>query len=166
MKTIVLCRHAKADYPDGVRDFDRPLKEKGIKDAHEMGKLLAEKSFLPDLILSSPALRAISTAEIIAKAIGYPLSAISLNPCIYEEQVGDLIEMIEEISPEIKTVMIFGHNPTLSAGVNALLSMYHPFEMPTSGMVCIESPFNSWDFTHPQSGRLRWMLVPRLKGKT
>lgn len=162
MKTLIICRHAKADYPEDTADFDRPLKEKGILDAEKQGKLLAEHDFLPDLILSSPAKRAIQTARIVAEKIGYT-AMIEENLSIYHEGMGNLVSIIKALPEEVNTVMIFGHNPTLSDSVRYLLNMYHPFDMPTSGMVCLENPYNSWDFTRPQAARLRWVLVPRLK---
>ncbi|MBX7241147.1 MAG: histidine phosphatase family protein [Bacteroidia bacterium] len=165
MKTLVICRHAKADYPSDTADFDRPLKEKGIKDAEYMGELLSDHNFSPDLIISSPALRAFSTAKIVAEAVKYPIKDIQTHPDIYHEGPGSLLDMIEDIPKEVQSVMIFGHNPTLSDFVRAILKMYHPFDMPTSAMVCIENPFNNWDFSMPQSGRLRWMIIPRLKRK-
>lgn len=165
MKTLIICRHAKADYPENTRDFDRPLKEKGEQDAKKQGMLLAEHGFLPDLIVSSSAKRALQTAQIVAKEIGYDKKIVE-NDTIYYEGVGALITLIQSLPNEVESVMIFGHNPTLSDTVRYLLNMQHPFDMPTSGMTCLENPYNTWDFSFPpQAARLRWVLVPRLKRK-
>ena len=76
MKRLVLIRHAKSSWKNpGLRDFDRPLNKRGKADAPEMGRRLAQRSLMPDRLLSSPAKRAIRTAEIIADAIGFPPGA-------------------------------------------------------------------------------------------
>ena len=162
MKTLIICRHAKADYPPMVEDFARPLKEKGELDAQKQGKRLAEDGFLPDLILSSPANRAITTANIIAKEIGYR-QTIKTDERIYLERAGTLVDIIQDLPSSLNTVMIFGHNPTLSDVVRMLLNMYNPFEMPTCGMVCLENPFDDWQFSRRNAARLRWTLVPRFQ---
>lgn len=162
MKTLIICRHAKADYPPMVEDFDRPLKEKGEKDAQKQGKRLAEDGFMPDLILSSPANRALTTAKIVAKELGYT-KEIETHQKLYFESTGTCIDIIQALPMNLNTVMIFGHNPIQSDVVRMLLNSYNPFEMPTSGMVCLENPFDDWQFTRRNAARLRWTLVPRLQ---
>lgn len=164
MKTLIICRHAKADYPEGVVDFERPLKERGLKDAEKMGILLASHDFMPDLVVSSPATRALQTAHIVAGQLGYA-GEIRLESSIYEEGAGNLLQLIQRLPDNCRQVMLFGHNPTLSDAVRVLLNMLNPYDMPTSAMVCIENPFGSWDFSLPNSGRLRWVLVPRMQRK-
>ncbi len=162
MKTLIICRHAKADYPPLVEDFDRPLKEKGEKDAKKQGQRLAADGFMPDVILSSPANRAISTAKIVAKELGYD-KEIQTNKKLYFESVGTLLDIVQALPMEVNTVMIFGHNPTMSDAVRMLLNMYNPFEMPTSGMVCLENDLDDWQFSRRNAAKLRWNLVPRLQ---
>lgn len=162
MKTLIICRHGKADYPPNVDDFDRPLKEKGEKDAKRQGKRLAEEEFMPDLILSSPANRAISTAKIVAEELGYT-KKIETNKKIYFESLGIFIDIVQALPMDVDTVMIFGHNPTLSEAVRMMLNMGNPFEMPTSGMVCLENSIDDWQFSRRNAARLRWVLVPRVQ---
>ncbi|MFN0204384.1 MAG: SixA phosphatase family protein [Bacteroidia bacterium] len=160
MKTLILCRHAKADYPADTLDFDRPLKERGKKDATQLGKLLESQGFMPDLIVSSPANRALTTAKIVAKEIGYTQEIVE-NPKIYSASVGELVDIIQALPKTAETVMIFGHNDTMSETVRFLLQMQSFFEMPTCAMACLENSFSDWQFTRRYAARLRWVLVPR-----
>ncbi len=163
MKTVVFCRHAKSDWPDGVSDIDRPLKARGEEDARFLRKVLAEREFEPDLIISSPANRAHHTARLMAEMLSYPEEDIQIVPTVYYEGVGSLLEVVKRLDPAYETVMIFGHNPTMEEMVRYLLRSDARYEMPTSGMACFESPFN---WTHfPESCQLRWVLVPRLMRK-
>lgn len=164
MKTLILCRHAKADYPNGVNEIDRPLKDKGIKDANKQGELLKNQDFMPDLIISSPAERAFTTAEIIAEQIGYE-KEIRIESAIYHKGEQELIELIQSLPQELNTVMIFGHNPTMSETVRQLTRMNSYFDMPTCAMVCLENSMNDWGVFGLMGTRLRWMLVPRLSRK-
>jgi phosphohistidine phosphatase len=162
MKTVVFCRHAKSDWPDGVADIDRPLKQRGVDDAQFLGNLLGEKSFQPDLIITSPANRARSTARLIARGISYT-EEIRVEPNVYYEGVGSMLELVKELDPSLNSVMIFGHNPTMEQMVRYLLQAESRYEMPTSGMACFESYL---DWKHfPDSCALRWLLVPRLQRK-
>jgi phosphohistidine phosphatase len=164
MKTLILCRHAKSDWPEGVPDIRRPLKQRGIRDANFLGDLLRGQAFRPDRIITSPAQRARQTAEIVATCISYP-GEISEAPEIYYEGEEALIGHIHQLPEEWDTVMIFGHNPTLEDGVRKLLGSEAPFHLPTSAMACIESMANQWPHFLPRNLHLRWLLIPRLKRK-
>lgn len=164
MKTIVLCRHAKSDWPPNVDDFDRPLKGRGIKDANFLGNLLHEKEFTADLIISSPANRALSTAKIIGRHIGYE-DKIDKKESIYYQGVSNLISVVKKLPDELDSVMIFGHNPTMENAVMHLLQSRVHFEMPTSGMACFEIYGQSWKSVEERYTHLRWLLIPRLKRK-
>lgn len=164
MKTLVLCRHAKSDWPAGVEDIKRPLKSRGIKDAGKLGKLLKSHDFEPDLIVSSPANRAHSTAKLIANEIGY-VADIQIESSVYFGGLADLIAVIEELPDEADTVMIFGHNPTMEQAVRFLQKSQQIFEMPTSGMACFENYQDNWASFIGSDCRLRWLQVPRLKRK-
>ena len=165
MKTLVLCRHAKSDWPEGVADVNRPLKERGYKDAEFLGKLLAKKQFLPDRIVSSPAKRALNTAEIMRKNLNYKKD-ILVQPSVYYEGTSSLISFVRDLPRELDTVMIFGHNPTMENAVRFILKADAPFIMPTSAMACLEIDGYSWTgIEEANKVSLRWFLVPRLKRK-
>jgi phosphohistidine phosphatase len=161
MKTLVLCRHAKSDWPLHVQDIDPPLKERGEKDAKRLGKLLSKHGFTPDFICSSPANRAQSTAEIIKKQLAYK-GNIRIDRSIYFQGEQRLLEFIAALDESHNTVMIFGHNPTMENMVSYLTGMRTSYEMPTAGMACFESYSDTWEQFAEHTPHLRWLLVPRL----
>lgn len=164
MKTFVLCRHAKSDWPEDVPDLERPLKERGENDARRMGRLLASHSFIPDLIVSSPAVRALQTAQLVGQMAGY-VADIQVDPSIYHEGPGSLISLVQALPDQAGLVMFFGHNPTMSQAVRYLLQADAPVEMPTCAMACFESYGDTWQHITPQNSQLRWLMVPRLRRK-
>lgn len=164
MKTLVLCRHAKSDWPLDVDDINRPLKPRGVNDATKLGKLLKAHDFMPDLIVSSPARRALTTAQLIANELGYETD-IEIETSVYFGGLADLIAVIERLPQTADTVMIFGHNPTMEQAVRYFQKSQQVFEMPTSGMACFENYTIDWGQFISSSCRLRWLQVPRLKRK-
>ena len=107
MKTLYVVRHAKSSWDqEDLSDFDRPLNERGLKNAPEMAQRLMEGSTIPQLIISSPAKRAISTARILAKEFGISEDAIKQEASIYEGDRSDLARLISRQNPDIDTIMI------------------------------------------------------------
>lgn len=142
MKKLFIIRHAKSDWSDeSLDDFDRPLNKRGLKNAPFMAKLLKKKDIKPDLILSSPAIRALSTAQIIAKKIGYK-KAVFTNLDMYEAQSETLEKIINDIDDKNKIVFLIGHNPGLSGLINILSEMDE--DIPTCAVVEIDFDTNSW----------------------
>lgn len=114
MKTLFLVRHAKSSWDETSRpDRDRPLAERGERDLAKMGKRLAEREVRPELILSSPALRARSTAEGLARALDCPRKAIRIDERLYACRPEDLLAVLAEHGEGHKRVMLVGHNPEL-----------------------------------------------------
>ncbi|MGO9445267.1 MAG: SixA phosphatase family protein [Thiobacillaceae bacterium] len=111
-RTLFLVRHAKSSW-DGVAlpDMERPLADRGKRDAPMMGKRLAKRQVKPGLILSSPALRALSTAEIIANELDYRAKDIVVDDRLYATDAETLLGVVGELSDRLKCVMLFGHNP-------------------------------------------------------
>ena len=163
MKTLILCRHAKSDWPEGVPDAQRPLKDRGVRDAHRQGELLQQRGVKVDLILSSHANRALSTAQIIAEEMGYN-GRIHQKPSIYHEGLGGLLSLAQELPDSTDSVMFFGHNPTMEQAVRFLLQSEQPIPMPTCAMACFEIS-SSWEDMSPFTSQLRWLIIPRLKRK-
>lgn len=115
MKTLYLIRHAKSSWDEeGLADRDRPLNDRGKRDAPKMGKRLAARRARPDLILSSTAVRALTTAEIVAKELGYKRKAIVVDERIYAAELTTLLNIIGALDDAHAVVMIFGHNPELT----------------------------------------------------
>lgn len=114
MKRLFLIRHAKSSWDDAaLADRDRPLNERGRSDAPKIGRRLAKREVKPDLILSSPAVRALMTAEIIAGKLDYKHKDIVVDDRLYAAEVDGLLAVIHELGDQ-GCVMIFGHNPELS----------------------------------------------------
>jgi phosphohistidine phosphatase len=115
MKTLFLIRHAKSSWDDtALPDKDRPLNARGKRDAPKMGERLAKRDVKPDLILSSPAMRALTTAEIVAKKLGYKLKEIVVDDRLYAVEADDLLDVIHKLDDKLERVMLFGHNPELT----------------------------------------------------
>ena len=112
MKTLFLIRHAKSSWDNAaLPDKERPLNDRGRRDAPKMGERLAKRDVKPDLILSSPAVRALSTAEFIAEKLDYRRKDIVVTERLYAAEVDDLLDVIRQLGDELKCVMLFGHNP-------------------------------------------------------
>jgi len=112
-RVLFIVRHAKSSWEDpSLSDLERPLKKRGDKDAHIIGGVLSSRDVLPDIILSSPAERAIATAIILAKEMNYPKKKIVKNEVIYEASSSELLEIIEQLNDSLKSVMLVGHNPS------------------------------------------------------
>ena len=143
-KTLYIVRHGKSswDHP-GVSDFDRPLKEKGIRNAYEIAETLNVKKAGPEVIYTSPAARALNTAVIFSRVLNFPDNKIYVRKDLYLADAEEILEIIKETSPEVNSVMVFGHNPGFTELVNHLSDLRLP-NLPTSGMVCLQFSSKSW----------------------
>ena len=143
MKTLLLVRHAKSSRDDpALADKERPLNDRGLRDAPKMGERLAKRNVNPDLILSSPAVRALATAEIIARRLDYRIKDIVVDERLYEAAPDDLLGLIREIGDERDCVMIFGHNPELSELAHGLSDTIT--DMPTCAVAEFAFDIESW----------------------
>lgn len=164
MKILYLVRHAKSswDFPN-LTDFDRPLSARGERDAPKMGQRLADKSILPDLIISSPANRAFATSQVIAKKIGYSLDKIRTQQSIYHASEGTLLKVVQNTDDTVKSLMLFGHNPGFTDFANSL-AIEDIYNIPTCGIVAIKFTTNNWTEVTFGSGQLEFFDNPK-KGK-
>lgn len=143
MKTLFLIRHAKSSWDDpAMADADRPLADRGKRDAPRMGKRLAQRDVEPDLIVSSPATRALATARIFAEQLGYKPKDVQVDRRLYPGQANELLRVIQRFDDELDRVMLFGHNP-------ALLDLAHYLSttitrMPTSAVAELVFDAKSW----------------------
>jgi len=143
MKKLKIIRHAKSSWKYQVIDFERPLKDRGIADAFLVATSAKSKFFKPDLILSSDAIRAKSTAEIFIKNLGFNSIDFKLNNKLYDFSGEDLIEVIKKCDANVDHVMIFGHNYAITSFVNTYGSVVYD-NVPTSGLVSIEFKMDDW----------------------
>jgi phosphohistidine phosphatase len=161
MKTLYLARHAKSSWkhPE-LSDIERPLNKRGKRDAPNIGDLLREKSVKPDLIISSPAVRARKTAMVIAELIDYSKGKILIDDSIYESSSTELINTIKGFDDKYKSVMMFGHNPGFTM-VNNYLSDSFIDNIPTCGVVGIHFK-SSWKNINADSGKTFFFIYPKL----
>lgn len=118
MPRLYIMRHAKSDWSVAAGDIDRPLKQGGVEAAEKMGLWLAQQDIIPELIVSSPAVRAEHTARIICKHLGKDAEAIIRDDRIYEANLDDLLNVVSEYGKSAKHILLTGHNP----GMNQLVS--------------------------------------------
>lgn len=161
MKTVIFVRHAKSswDSPD-LPDYERPLNKRGRRDAPFMAGLFKERDINPDIVYSSPAVRALTTAYHFADELGIGRNRIVVDNLIYEYGPNGIIKLIEKIDNGIDTIMIFGHNPDLTHLTNFLGGVYLD-NLPTTGIVCIDFDIDSWDMITESSGELRFIDFPK-----
>ena len=146
MKTLYVIRHAKSSWEnEDLSDFERPLNERGKRDAPRMGKRLKEKGIIPDLMLSSPAKRAYSTAKRIAEALSYSKDRIKTDQRLYHADEEEIFNCLTSIKDKHDVVLLFGHNPGLTDFVNAMAEEDNYIDnVPTCGIVCLSLPIESW----------------------
>lgn len=144
MKHLFIVRHAKStwDYPT-ISDIDRPLKDRGIKDAYEIANKVLIRAVLPDAIISSPAVRALHTAIIFARVINFPAEEIIINQDFYMADPSETLRIINETDDSRKSLMIFGHNPGFTELANYLSGMDIE-NIPTSGLVHLTFSTSKW----------------------
>jgi len=146
---------------DGLRDFDRPLDGQGKKDAARMGRELARRGLCPGAIVTSPAVRALATAELIAAETGLPEDRLSTDERIYHADAGALFDVAAGFPDEWGNAAIVGHNPALLDFINA--AGREPIaELPACAVVRLEFGAGSWSEISPLSGRVTALLRPAL----
>jgi len=161
MKTLILVRHAKSDWDNHeLTDFERPLNKRGLKDAPHMGKLIANMKLKPELLISSPAVRALTTAKHFAKELSYPIEKIVHEKSIYEYGANGILRTIQKHGHSYSSIMVFGHNPDLTHLVN-FLGSERIDNMPTCGVVCIDFDIDNWDELNQTQGKTRFFEFPK-----
>lgn len=163
MKQLLIIRHAKSSWDlSTIKDFDRPLNQRGHKDAPAVAQELIHKKIQIDLFISSTANRAITTAEYFAKAFNIPSAHIEKADDLYHAPPPIFIRHIQKISNQINTVAIFAHNPGITQFVNQL-SLTQIDNMPTCGVFAVKCDIKNWNEFSPQRQYLFWFFTaPKL----
>lgn len=163
MLTLYLVRHAKSSWSHpGLRDHDRPLNDRGLRDAPRMAQLLVEhQGARPDLLVSSTAKRALSTAVYFAEAFGIDTEDIQREPRIYEAYPEDIVRLLSEMPESAKTVMLFGHNPTFTIFANMFAGDDLIENVPTCGIVKIVSSAPDWKSFYEGNASLTACFFPK-----
>ncbi|HWC77467.1 MAG TPA: histidine phosphatase family protein [Blastocatellia bacterium] len=159
MKTLLLLRHAKSSWDDArLRDFERPLAQRGIRDAPRIGKALAKLGPTPDLIISSPAARASQTIAAVVQAAGLD-AALTWDEAIYGAVPAELIRIVRRIPNSSSCAMLVGHNPGFEDLLSRLTGV--PEHMPTAALACVQFQVDAWADVEDGQGTLAWFITPK-----
>lgn len=161
MKTLTLLRHAKSSWHDpALDDFERPLNPRGRRDAPEMGRRLRARGDVPDLIISSPARRALSTARMVAREIGIPEGQIIEEPDLYHAGAERILAIVSSLESLASHLMVVGHNPGFNDAANRL-SEVRIDNLPTAAAFQVEFDVDDWSEVAPGQGRFLRFDYPK-----
>jgi len=159
MKTIFLLRHAKSSWDDAtLSDFERPLNERGLNTAPYMGEVIAQRGYVPAIIISSPAKRAAKTAVLVKESAAINAD-IRYDDRIYEASPNTLRRVISEIQDSFVSALIVGHNPGMEGFIRYLTGRTEP--MPTAALAALKLKINSWGQTNADCGKIIEIIRPK-----
>lgn len=161
VRNLFVIRHAKSDWNFDVSDFDRPLNTRGFADAPKIAERLNEYPIKPDLLVSSPAKRALTTAQLFANQLEMPIGTIQTDMRIYEALPTTLLKIIGEFDNIYRSIALFGHNPGLTLLVNYLADE-QIYNLPTCGLVHIRfDDVEDWASVSGGLGSQVWFAYPK-----
>ncbi len=161
MKTVYLVRHAKSSWDNmDLRDIERPLNERGLRDAPFMAKLMKAKGAKPDALIASPAVRALTTAMFFKEELAVAGQDVWIRDEIYEAFTTQITSLIQKLPEDLDTVMLFGHNPTFTGVANLFTKSYIP-NMPTCGVVRIDAEVSHWGEFNERTARVTEVSFPK-----
>lgn len=166
MKRMMVLRHAKAERDSTTgRDFDRPLAERGRRDAAQIGREMSERGFSPDAVIASPAKRVVETLAALGESFG-PLRA-DYDERIYDASLGTLLDLVRQADDSAQALLLVGHNPGLQ---ELLLDLAGRDESglrdrvranyPTAALAVLDLAMESWSDLRPGSGEMVELIVP------
>jgi len=163
-RTLTLIRHAKSSWKDAaLGDFERPLNKRGRENAPLMGRRLKEAGIRFDLVISSPALRAITTARMITAELGYSEHSLIEEPRLYGATVSELLDIVHRLPDERSRVALVAHNPGLTEFCNYLCDE-NIANLPTCGIAGIDFELDTWQAVYRSTGKLSHFEYPRKYG--
>lgn len=143
MRSLLLMRHAKSSWKqDGLTDFDRPLNDRGRRDAPVMAQRLAEFNLQPDLLICSTAVRAQETADLVIKSLSFT-GPIRREERLYLAHPRTIISVVSQLETDVSRILLIAHNPGLEELTSALSGA--PRHMPTAAIAFFELPIDDWD---------------------
>lgn len=167
MRRLILLRHAKSDWPDGIADPERPLAPRGRTAAPRIGSYIAREELVADRVLVSPARRTRETWDLVAAQLP-PVKVVASEPRIYDASASRLLSVLREQPKEAHSLMLVGHNPGLEDLAQMLAgggSASHLSKMsekfPTGALAVIDLPVDEWSAVAPATGRLDRFVTPR-----
>lgn len=171
MRRLMLLRHAKSNWSTGVTDRERPLAARGREAAPLIGRYLAEELLLPDLVLVSPARRTAETWELVGPMLP-ERPGVHVEPRLYEAKPERLLEVVQDTEPDVRTLLMIGHNPgfeELAAKLAGHGDRYAAARMakkyPTCGLAVIDFAIEDWRDAAPRAGRLDRFVTPASLGE-
>lgn len=144
-RRLTLVRHANADQNGDVRDFERPLSRKGQGEALDMARRFQERGLVPDLILTSAAVRTRETSEIFARVLGVAGRLLQAEDSLYLADGDHVIACIRAIGPRVNHLMVIGHNPGISAAAISLAPEAISNDLPTCGTLTMSVSCGKWE---------------------
>ncbi len=141
---LFIIRHGKSSWDYVMDDIDRPLTERGVKNSYEMAERLKDKNLIPELVLTSPANRAMHTAVIMARVWKLPESRFHLHRGLYLPEEEDIFTALSETDDDVRSVAIFGHNPAFTQFANRF-SNQSIDNVPTAGLVIVTLDTTAWN---------------------
>ncbi|MFD0764161.1 SixA phosphatase family protein [Mucilaginibacter lutimaris] len=157
MKKLLLIRHAKATHESGFADFERPLTDKGFQQAELMAARLQANSIQPQILVASPALRTLATANVFSQVLGLP-NAIT-NKTIYDASESALLKVIEGLPQDKDFIALVGHNPGISQVLYYLSGAIK--EVPPCSVALIEFELDTWAEIYEATGKLTFYDTPK-----
>jgi len=166
MKQLLLIRHGKSDWDHpGLSDHDRPLNDRGRRDCPRVAEALKARGIAPDLVVTSTAVRAATTAEAVARGLGFDPAAIAKRPELYLAPPQIVLRAIQGLDEPAETALIFGHNPGMHETVERLCGGEPVDDFPTLAVARIELEVDHWGEVEWGDGLLVERLVPRALGE-
>lgn len=159
-KHLYLIRHAKSDWSFNLPDFERPLNKRGTKDAPMMAKRLAARADIPQLLVTSPAKRALSTALTFADILASDQTTVTQENDLYEADTSTWLQVINGINDRYHCVAAFGHNPSISLFAQYVTDNFDS-DFPTCAIVLITFDIDSWQEVSRGIGSLTWFDYPK-----
>jgi phosphohistidine phosphatase len=164
MKQLLLVRHAKSSWDDpSLSDFDRPLNDRGKKDAPEMAKRLSDKNFRIDRFVSSPAKRARQTCKYFAKEFDVKKKNVVLEPRLYEATEANFYEVVKSFKDKWDSVAIFSHNPGITTFANSLTTT-RVDDMPTCSVFAVKVDVKKWKEFREAKKEFLFLDYPKHEG--
>ncbi len=157
MKKLLLVRHAKATHETGFVDFERPLKPSGLQDAAIMAGRLKENGHVPQLLVASPALRTLSTANVLSQHLEVPAAEEIFG--IYDAGQNQLVDIINELNDACNFIGLVGHNPGIGQVLYYLTGEIR--NVPPGAVALIEFDTDTWVTTGAKTGRLVYYDTPK-----
>jgi phosphohistidine phosphatase len=161
MKTLYLLRHAKSSRDDPeLKDLERPLADRGLRDILKMASRFQQRGDTVDCVVTSPALRAKTTAKILAGQIGFPPDEVATNPEFYFAGAGMFVKAVSLLDVNCQSAMLVGHNPTITEFADRICDgrIDH---IPTCGLLKLQFPVQHWEEIQEVLGELVYFDYPK-----